>query len=93
MQCARVKKTLGSAHKTNQNGNVIIVDGKGSFMVNKVTGKHAPIEYENGQYFFSAWVKSNGKDEIIVKEENVLKGNKFAALAVEEDKSGFARRG
>ena len=49
MQCADVKKTLGSAHRMNQNGNVAVLDGTSRFTVNKGTNKVTLIEYVNGQ--------------------------------------------
>ena len=99
MQCADVKKTLGSVHRVNQNGNVIILDGTDSFMYNKITGKATKIEYENGQYFFNIWVKSAVKEKgentvnVVKDKPGVTKGNRYAALAVDDETPGFARQG
>ena len=92
MQRVGVNKTLGSVHRTNRGGNAVMLDGAGSYMYNKITGKVTPIEYEDGQYIFHIWVR---KDSAAAQADTdiILKGNKFAALAVEEDRSGFARRG
>ena len=104
-QRAGVKKTLGSVRRVNQNGNAIVLDGKDSFMYNEVTGKVAKIEYENGQYYFNIWVKTAGqaknegtvnmvKDKQYGAKEKVTKGNRYAALAVEEDEApGFPWQG
>ena len=51
LQCADVKKTLASVHRMNQNGNIVILDGDASMMINKVSGKVMPLNCENGTYF------------------------------------------
>jgi hypothetical protein len=50
IQCADVKKVLGSVHKMNMGGNVVVLDGRRSYMQNKETGQKTRIEYESGQY-------------------------------------------
>jgi hypothetical protein len=92
IQCADVKKVLGSAHKMNLGGNVVVLDGERSYMQNKETGKKTRINYENGQYVMHVWVPAK---ETMIKEESdkVLKGNKFATLATEhEEERGFTRQ-
>ncbi len=90
IQCADVKKILGSVHKMNLGGNVVVLDGDRSYMQNKETGKKTRINYELGQYVMHVWVPAR---ESAVKEESdkVLKGNKFAILATECE-AGFVRR-
>ena len=97
MQCADVKKTLASVHKMNQNGNVVILDGKSSVMIHKPAGKVTPIMYEHGQFYFNIWVKSDGQEKNQYKpregKAKVTTNNRYAALAVEEEDAGFPRQG
>ncbi len=50
IQCAEVKKVLGSVHKMNMGGNIFVLDGMKSYMKNKETGQKTKIEYEGGQH-------------------------------------------
>ena len=84
IQCADVKKVLGSVHKMNMGGNVIVLDGEKSYMLNKETGKKTRINYEQGQYVMYVWVPSK-ENEAEEKTEKVLKGNRFAILATESE--------
>ena len=58
-----------------------------------MTGKKTKIYLENGQYVFYMWVKKREEDEG-VSSKRVLRGNKFAPLAEEDDKMelDFIRR-
>jgi hypothetical protein len=93
IQRADVKKVLGSVHKMNLGGNVVVLDGERSYMQNKETGKKTRINYEQGQYVMYVWVPAKEK---MIKEESdkVLKGNKFAILATEHEdqERSFTRR-
>jgi hypothetical protein len=60
VQCADVKRTLGSVYRLNQGGNVVILNGKDSYMVNKRTGTRIPIRDENGQ--FAIYVSTKDPD-------------------------------
>ena len=62
MQVAEVNKTLGSAFRMNQCGNVIVLDGDNSYFVNKGTGRKTKIYQENGQFVFNIWTKAPGRD-------------------------------
>ena len=84
VQCADVQKTLGSVHKMNQGGNVVILDGNQSYMVNKSTKQKTRIQYENGQYIFNIWVPAK-KSEVRAAEKSVFKDNRYAVLAVEDE--------
>ena len=86
MQCADVRKTLGSVHKMNQGGNVVVLDGNQSYMVNKKTMQKTRIQYEDGQYVFSIWVPSK-RSEVPAAEKTVLQGNRYSVLAMEEEES------
>jgi hypothetical protein len=83
MQCADVKKTLGSVHRMNQGGNVVVLDGHNSYLMNKATGRKTRIGYEDGQYVMYLWVKSDGatKDDT----RKVMTSNRHAALAVDDE--------
>ena len=87
MTCADVHKVLGSVHKMNKGGNVVVLDGDKSYMQNKKTGQKSRIHYENGQYVVYMWAPTAPRE--VTKEEqkakpDVLKGNRFAILAAEE---------
>ena len=84
VQCADVQKTLGSVRKMNQGGNVVVLDGNQSYMVNKSTKQKTRIQYENGQYIFSIWVPAK-KNEVPAAERSVLKDNRYAVLAMEDE--------
>jgi hypothetical protein len=43
--CAEVDKVLGSVHRFNAAGNVVVLDGRSSYMQNKTTGQKTRIEY------------------------------------------------
>ena len=88
--CADVDKVLGSVHRFNTGGNVVVLDGGSSYMQNKKTGQKTRIEYENGQYVMYLWVPST-KEVVERESERILKGNKFALLALESETSGFTR--
>jgi hypothetical protein len=88
--CADVDKVLGSVHRFNAGGNVVVLDGGSSYMQNKKTGQKTRIEYESGQYVMYLWVPST-KEVVERESERILKGNKFALLAMESEQSGFTR--
>ena len=82
MQIAEVNKTLGSAFRMNQCGNVIVLDGHNSYFVNKNTGKRTKIMQENGQYVFNIWTKAPSREidatkgnvrRLLVKTQNSLR--------------------
>jgi hypothetical protein len=80
VQCADVKKVLCSVHKMNMGGNVVVLDGKKSYMQHKKSGEKTRIEYEDGQYVMYLWVPAR-REEVTKETEKVLKGNRFAILA------------
>ena len=90
MQRAEVKKVLGSVHKMNQGGNVVVLDGERSYMQNKKTGQKTRIGYEEGQYVMYLWVPA-AKGTVKSESDKILKGNRYATLAVDEDQ-GFRRQ-
>ncbi len=88
--CADVDKVLGSVHRFNAGGNVVLLDGRSSYMQNKTTRQKTRIGYESGQYVMYLWVPSTR--EVVEREsERILKGNRFALLAMESATSGFTR--
>jgi hypothetical protein len=89
--CAEVDKVLGSVHRFNAGGNVVVLDGRSSYMQNKATGQKTRIEYEGGQYVMYLWVPST-KEVVERESERILKGNRFALLAMESAASGFTRQ-
>ena len=62
IQCADVKKVLGSVHKMNMGGNVIVLDGEKSYMQNKETSTKTRINCEQGQYVMYVWIPSKEKE-------------------------------
>ena len=75
-QRADVKKVLGSVHKMNVGGNVVVLDGERSYTQNKETGRKTRINYEQGQYVMCVWVPVK-EGEVAKETEKVLKGNRF----------------
>ena len=88
--CADVDKALGSVHRFNSGGNVVVLDGGRSYMQNKATGQKTRIEYENGQYVMYLWIPST-KEVVEQASEKILKGNRYSVLAMEHEESGFTR--
>ena len=86
MTCADVHKVLGSVHKMNKGGNVVVLDGDRSYMQNKRTGQKSNIHYEDGQYVLYKWVPAPSKETAIQEpaKPNVLTVNRFAILAGED---------
>ncbi len=70
--CAEVKKVLGSVHKMNMGGNVVVLDGDRSYMQNKLTGQKKRIQYENGQYVMYLWIPS-AKEAVESEAEKILR--------------------
>ena len=68
----------------NQGGNVIVLDGDRSYMVNKKTHHKTRIKYEDGQYVLYIWAPGKSR-EIPAAEEKVKKGNRYSVLAMEEE--------
>ena len=94
MTCADVRKVLGSVHRMNKGGNIVVLDGPSSYKQNKRTGQKNKIRYENGQYVVYMWVPSGPKEaekEAEKEAANRLKGNRFAILAADEE-PGFTRQ-
>ena len=89
MQIAEVNKTLGSAFRMNQCGNVIVLDGENSYFVNKATGKKTRMYQENGQFVFNIWTKAPGKDvdneRGVTRRVPVKIKNRFEALGENDD--------
>ena len=50
-------------------------------VVHKTTGKRTPIQYEDGQFVFHAWVPADPK--AASKTAEIVTQNRYAALAVE----------
>lgn len=88
MTCADVHKVLGSVHRMDQSGNLVVLDGEHSFMKNKVTGQKT-IHYEGGQYILYMWVPCGPKGA--EKATKLLGENRFAILAA-DDEQGFIRQ-
>ena len=84
VQHADVKKALCSVHKMNLGGNVVVLDGRRSYVQNKESRQKAKIHYEDGQYVMYLWPPSKG-EEAQKETEKVLKGNRFAILAAESE--------
>ena len=66
----------------NMGGNVVVLDGKSSYMQHKESGKKTRIEYEDGQYVMYLWLPAR-QEKVQEETEKVLKGNRFAILATE----------
>jgi hypothetical protein len=97
VQCAEVKRTLGSVYRMNQGGNMVILDGKNSYMVNKKTGARTPIREENGQFAMYIWVKDPEVNSVAMPcsvpvKQTVPTCNRFEALAVNGQEEGFVRQ-
>ena len=89
MTCADVHKVLGSVHKMNQGGNLVVLDGEHSFMKNKTSGQKTKIHHEDGQYILYMWVPCGPKEpEKVAKTSSE---NRFSILAA-EDEEGFTRQ-
>ena len=58
MQVADVRRTLASVMSINRTGNKVVLDGQGSYLENKRTGKRVKIHIEGNQYVFYLWVKA-----------------------------------
>ena len=56
-QCGDVKKPLASVGVLGKSGNKVVLDGDRSFIFNRKSGTHTPIEYKNGMYSVSLYVK------------------------------------
>ncbi len=48
MTYADVQKVLGSVHRMNKGGNIVVLDGDASYMQNTWTAQKNKIHYENG---------------------------------------------
>ncbi len=92
IQHADVKKALGSVHKMNMGGNVVVLDGERSSVQNKETNEKTRITYEQGQCVMYVWVLVK-EVEVAKETEKGLKSNRFSILAtVCEDQKDFTRR-
>ncbi len=56
-QCVDAKKVLGSVHKMNMGGNVVVLGGDISYVQNKETSKKTRINHEQGQYVMYVWCR------------------------------------
>ncbi len=59
---ADVHKVLGSVHKMNKGGNIVVLDGQHRYMKNKHTGQKTKISDEDGQYIMYMWVPAGPKE-------------------------------
>ncbi len=92
IQCADLKKVLGSVHKMNTGGSVVVLGGDESYTQNKETNKKTRINYEQGQCVMYVWAPVK-EGEVVKETEKALKGNRFAILAKESQvHQGFTRR-
>ena len=90
MQCADVTRVLGSVHRMNQGGSVVVFDGKDSFAVHTKIGKVTNIHEENGQFAFYVYVRSDQKEQEIGSAtaklvKSVEVSNRFEDLAGSEE--------
>ncbi len=79
-----MKNVLCSVHKMNLGGNVVVLDGGRSYMQKKGSGQNTKIIYEGGQYVLYLWLPTKG-EEAQNETVKVLKGNRFAILATEDE--------
>ncbi len=56
-QCTGVHKPLAAASKIAQEGNRIVLEADGGFILNKATGKKIPLAIEDGVYMMEVCVK------------------------------------
>ncbi len=90
VQCAEMQKVLGSVHRMNLGGNVVVMDGEKSYAHNKASGQRTRIKYDDAQYVMYMWVPSM-ESEVEEESEEVLKGNRFAILATESEELSAGR--
>ena len=57
MQVCDVNKCLLSVSKSNKAGNMVILDGDDSYIVNKYTGEEVKLHQDNGVFVMYAWVR------------------------------------
>ena len=81
--CADVHKVLGSVHKMNQGGNLVVLDGEHSYVKNKVSGQKTKIHYEGGQCIVYMWVPRG--QQAPEKAAKPLTENSFSILAAEDE--------
>ena len=68
----------------------MVLDGEKSYMQHKESGRRTRIEYEDGQYVMYLWIPAR-MEEVQGETEKVLRGNRFAILATENEQV-FSRR-
>ena len=85
MTCADVHKVLGSVHRMNRGGNMVVLDGDESYLENKHTRRRTKIHYEHGQYILYLWVPSDSC-EIESAKQRASKGNRYAILAADNER-------
>jgi hypothetical protein len=81
----------------NQGGNMVVLDGKNSYMVNKRTGIKTPIREENGQFAMYIWVRDPEVNVVAARcgasvKQAVPTCNRFEALASNGQEEGFVRQ-
>ena len=65
-QVAKTHKALGSVSKICSNGNTVVFDDEGSYILNKATGEQTALRQENGVYLLDVsiappkWKPENG---------------------------------
>ncbi len=69
----------------NLGGNVVALDGGGSYTQNKENGQKTRIKHEEGQCVLCLWLPAK-HEEVQGETEKVLEGNRFAILAAESER-------
>ena len=59
MQVADVSKPLGSVYQFTEANNMVVFDKGNSYIVDKRSGKRAPITEENGVFYLDVRVPKN----------------------------------
>ena len=74
----------------NRGGNRVVLDGRDSFMENKMTKKRTKVHYEDGQYVLYLWAPVSAKEVEKTKSRTEAASNGYAIPATDEE-PGFTR--
>ncbi len=78
MPCADVKKVLGSVHKMNMGGNVVVLDVEKTTCNTRIQARKRGIKYEGGQYVMR--MRAPPKENEVREESEFFAGQSLRDL-------------
>ena len=83
-----VNKVLGSVRKMCEQGNRVVFDDAGSFILNKKSGVVTPIEKRGATYGFDIWIQAPDTQEDPMQVDSFTEGQGSSSSSAQVHQAG-----